>query len=278
MKRWSPATCNQVQLLSSWKKPFDGGMTAWRLDQRWFVGLERLSRRSGLAILLIGLLSFIGSASVSMVRGYRLPRVHDEFCYSLLAALPLLIWQRWQLLALLNCTGLVVLTMYTQGGWPRYPAPMTGLLYAILAQCLRLCGLSRIGNRHIGKYLVSMIVLACIAGAAILIASDVRDTQGGFPTQRSEIIQTLVARDGRDLVIVRYGSSHSVHQEWVLNRADIDGSEIVWARDMDCKLNHELIEYFHDRRIWLLQVEDEASIPKLLPFETDVDQCNQETH
>ena len=32
-------------------------------------------------------------------------------------------------------------------------------------------------------------------------------------------------------MIVRYGPGHNLQDDWVFNRADIDGSAIVWARD-----------------------------------------------
>jgi hypothetical protein len=35
-----------------------------------------------------------------------------------------------------------------------------------------------------------------------------------------------------DLVIVKYSTAHSPYHERVYNRADIDASKVVWARDM----------------------------------------------
>ena len=154
---------------------------------------------------------------------------------------------------------------------------MTALLFAVLTQGLRFIRLVKMRDKMIGKRLVSFIVLICIGGAAIRIASDLRGEQGGFPKHRHEIIQKLEAQDGGHLVVVRYGPKHSVHQEWVYNRADIDGSRIVWARDMGCTLNQKLIEYFHDRHLWLLQVDDEWSRPKLLSLITNNDLCVPKT-
>jgi hypothetical protein len=55
-----------------------------------------------------------------------------------------------------------------------------------------------------------------------------------------------------------------VDDEFVYNRADIDAADIVWARDMGCHNNQELIDYYRDRAIWLLQ-PDLAS-PGLAPY------------
>jgi hypothetical protein len=56
-------------------------------------------------------------------------------------------------------------------------------------------------------------------------------------------------------VIVHYSSKHSPDQEWVYNGADIDHSKVVWAREMDPKSDAQLIAYFKDREVWLLNAD-----------------------
>ncbi len=53
--------------------------------------------------------------------------------------------------------------------------------------------------------------------------------------------------------------------EWVYNRADIDAAKVVWARDMSPAENRELLDYFRDRRAWL--VEADAAPPKVTPYQ-----------
>jgi hypothetical protein len=65
-------------------------------------------------------------------------------------------------------------------------------------------------------------------------------------------------------VLVRYKANHNVDLEWVYNHADIDGSKVVWARDMGDAKNQELLEYFMSRQAWMVDADD--SPPKLSPY------------
>jgi len=71
---------------------------------------------------------------------------------------------------------------------------------------------------------------------------------------------------GQHLVIVRYGPAHDpVRQlEWLYNAADIDTAKVVWAREMGTAENAHLIEYYRDRRVWLIEARPAAgSVPAL---------------
>jgi hypothetical protein len=65
--------------------------------------------------------------------------------------------------------------------------------------------------------------------------------------------------------MVRYTPDHTPHEDWVYNDADIDSAPIVWAREMDPARNAELLRYFHDRRVWLL--EPDRDLMKLRAYE-----------
>jgi len=70
--------------------------------------------------------------------------------------------------------------------------------------------------------------------------------------ERAAIMRNLEKTAGQHLIFVTYSSDHDVNQEWVYNRADIDSSRVVWARDMGDAENHTLIEYFRDCDVWRL--------------------------
>lgn len=54
-------------------------------------------------------------------------------------------------------------------------------------------------------------------------------------------------------MIVRYKPDHSLVEDRAYNKAEIDAAKVVWARDMGPVQNQELIAYFKDRRVWLLE-------------------------
>ncbi len=57
---------------------------------------------------------------------------------------------------------------------------------------------------------------------------------------------------------------HKVIFDWVYNGADIDSEKVVWAREMGPDQDAELIRYFKDRHVWL--VEPDEKPPKLSPY------------
>jgi hypothetical protein len=89
--------------------------------------------------------------------------------------------------------------------------------------------------------------------------------RNGFSVRRDAIAQQLLAQPGDDLVIVRYGPRHYLHSEWVYNLSDIDGQPVVWARDLGPGKNADLLEYFLDRQVWLLEAD--AVPPRISPYQ-----------
>jgi len=85
-----------------------------------------------------------------------------------------------------------------------------------------------------------------------------------FGVERMQMEAQLKQLPEPQLVIVRYSRDHNPLDEWVYNHADIDGSKVVWAREMDVADNLELIDYYRNRRVWL--VEPDAIPARIAPY------------
>jgi len=138
-----------------------------------------------------------------------------------------------------------------------YAAPITAPLLALCA-----VGFARIEPlRWRGRPIGHLVCVALLLGTLAHLALDVtrvhalHDSSGTdeFPAHYAAVRARLTASPGRDLVIVQYGPAHDLNREWVYNRADIDASDIVWARDMGEERNEELIRYYPHRKVWLLR-------------------------
>jgi len=67
------------------------------------------------------------------------------------------------------------------------------------------------------------------------------------------------------VVLVRYTADRSPHEEWVYNGADIDAQDVIWAHDLGESRDGELVRYYKDRKIWLLEPDHEDSHPVPYP-------------
>ena len=84
----------------------------------------------------------------------------------------------------------------------------------------------------------------------------------GLP--RAHVLAELEGYPGLQLAIVRYAPEHAPFDDWVYNAADIDKSRVVWAREMETRDSPELLRYFRDRRVWLVQPDSDP--PKITPY------------
>jgi hypothetical protein len=87
--------------------------------------------------------------------------------------------------------------------------------------------------------------------------------------RRQKVIAQLQHEGGRHLIIVRYAADVSNSVEWVYNQADIDNAQIVWARETTTTEDRVLMNYFKDRRVWLLRIDKHQT--QLLPYAFSAD-------
>jgi hypothetical protein len=153
---------------------------------------------------------------------------------------------------------------------PHYAAPITCIIFAFLAQSIRHLRTLTISSRPLGAALSRAVVVLLV----LQVTSTVRARQcdpidwvcNGNPA-RVALLRNLSQEPGKHLIIVRYAKGHNIHSEWVFNGADIDGANILWARELDAEQNAKLIYYFRDRHIWLFQpdFDDEQLLPYAAP-------------
>jgi hypothetical protein len=164
--------------------------------------------------------------------------------------------------------------------YPYHLGPIVAALFAILAQ----------GSRHVYVLLCrarparamafALLLPMCVAAVSTfkLEAGDL-----GIPLlywehgteahrdARASIQEWLSRRPRKQLVIVHYSSRHSPDQEWVYNGADVDQSKVVWAREIDAKSDAQLIDYFKDREVWLLNADSYPQ--RVRPYAADLSEC-----
>jgi hypothetical protein len=159
---------------------------------------------------------------------------------------------------------------------PHYAAPLTGVFIALVVQAIRYVRIWGRTKRPIGLLAMRLTPFICLFSLLNGVAQLSRGYYlvADWPhswfsihvgnVKRVKLLEKLDGEPGKHLIVVRYSVSHNVNNEWVYNSSDIDGSRVVWARDIDPARNQELVDYFHDRHIWLL--EPDRKVPKLSPY------------
>jgi hypothetical protein len=142
-----------------------------------------------------------------------------------------------------------------------YAAPITGLLYVRFLQTLSRLHKWRPASKPLGP--VVAVFFVALFGYQFALSLFLLFHGGMAPWQfavaRNSISRELAQKPGRQLVLVRYAPEHNPLEEWVQNRADIDGSQTVWARAIDPATDGQLIQYYRDRQadrqVWMLDAD-----------------------
>jgi len=186
----------------------------------------------------------------TLLKGYTLP----------LLVLPLtviLVPTRKVRLASAICGALAVGLLLEKEFFAHYYAPVTGLLIFLASMGMRGVwrtfppqSIARLGT---GIAFTALFLYVFAIETVKFATAETEFTQ--FFLNRRLTIQHLMRQGPRHLVIVRYAPGRNTNAEWVYNSADIDASNIVWARDMGDAQNSELIGYYQGRQVWLLEAD-----------------------
>lgn len=176
--------------------------------------------------------------------------------------MPFAIWSLFSLpdkrvrpLWLVLLAGLIGITVTAVGFQRHYAGPVTGAIYLLLVQGFRHLRLVKFRDVAIGIPMARVALLGCVLGFGCglytlpAINAQMQHAQDEFP--RVRIMQQLAALPGKHLIVVHYAEGHNPRREYVVNGPDLDSSKIVWARDFGTEKNKELLNYFHDRTVWL---------------------------
>jgi hypothetical protein len=174
--------------------------------------------------------------------------------------------------------------------WPahgHYAAPAAGAVLLILLEALRQlrsapnwAGFPWFNRAWFNRVWFSRAIVASIFLWMLVPISDRLWNPYAFendhPSDRTAVpkqidrerIQAQLSRmPGQHLVLVHYNRRDVPSVEWVYNRADIDGSKVVWARDMGPEANQELLRYYAARHLWYV---DRSSGSILQPYATAI--------
>jgi hypothetical protein len=170
-------------------------------------------------------------------------------------------WERLALAAL----GLVALgvVLETWRFHSHYIAPVIPLAVVLVVRGIRRVWGWMSGTRAPGKILALGLPPLVLAIAAAGSAGSPGLLEG-WAAQRAALQKRLESLNGRQLVIVHYGPQHDFYEEWVRNRADLQGSRVVWARERSREENCRLITSYPGRTVWLLDA-DRQQLEKYIP-------------
>lgn len=169
---------------------------------------------------------------------------------SLLAVLaqPELRSQRGLVLAALAAGATLVGAFLTRPFYVHYAAPLVGVLVMMAMAGLRRLTLTLERDGRAGKLLAPAFVAAQIVLCLVQLPAH-RPDADSVAGLRETTHQWLVKEPGRDLVFL---CNESMQNEWMANSPDLEGTEVLWARELTDKENDALAAAFPDRRVWHL--------------------------
>ena len=143
-----------------------------------------------------------------------------------------------------------------------YIAPGCGLFFVIAMYGIRFLCLKA---QRFGPALLLLFVFV-VFGQGLM---GILQAHHSDPSPRTKLTSEIMKMGGKHLVLVRYDLTQHSGFEYVYNNANIDRSPIVWAWDMGQTKNQELLDYYPDRKAWLLQPDFKPPDP-LTPYSAEI--------
>ena len=148
-----------------------------------------------------------------------------------------------------------------------YTAPVVATIFCLVVQVMRHLRRAWILDRPVGIGMTRLMVLAIVGASCLSLATRIHGAMNKYNRTglwRETVVEQLDSQPGGQLALVRYTPQHNVHDEWVYNGADIDHSKIVWAREIPGLDLQPLLQYFHDRQVWI--VEPDVTPPQVTRY------------
>lgn len=237
-----------IPLVFIWERSDPGrsaSVQAMKEYYEWLAGLQNRYHSFG------GILRSLAGKISSFFMFY----VGPLFCIPLLTVGRVFSGRRLRPLLLAGAIGMFPL-LAEAWFFPHYCAAITPIFIAAIVQALRYLSTHPRWRTLVPAVPAIAIVMLFITIAAPNLSrwpiswSAPRTAPG---VSRADVQRRLIHSGGRHLVIVR-GQSHL--NEWVFNGANIDASTVVWAHDLGPALNKEIINYYSDRHVWWISLED----------------------
>jgi hypothetical protein len=167
------------------------------------------------------------------------------------------VWRRRRML-FLALSGALFAILLEGAASPHYLAPATAVIVAILVECIRHLRAARTMDiAWLPAVMALVLVLRIGAQAVGLPYTQALNFQSWCCRVEGNLNKSKIARElgnvpGKHLVLVKAKTDPYNLFQWIYNDADIDASEIVWARDLGRERDAQLAGYFHDRDVWIV--------------------------
>jgi hypothetical protein len=160
--------------------------------------------------------------------------------------------------------------------FPHYAAPMTGLIYIAIIIAIRETRGYHWRGKPVGLFLsraipalgILMIILRASLPSAQLSPPPARlitwYNYVPLKTERARVAALLAQNAGTHIAVVRYKKNSQSEYDWVYNDAKTDDAKIIWARDAGASQNKELVNYYPERKVWLVEPDEVPA--KISPY------------